>query len=173
MTNLLRAFAPVLSCAVVYWMTREAAFAYWHDADAARIAAWYAGVMAFCSVLPVWSECMPVEPEPEVHAPAGFVPLANEGRVLIPTQDDGRAGWRFDVTPYQWSVLAQRLAHNQYSLPVNSLSVEGKPFGQKQIEQLRIDLVNAGLATKSTSGRVWLTERGRVFVAMQAPHSIR
>jgi hypothetical protein len=114
----------------------------------------------------------PVRPEPAAQIWAGGV-YAQSTPVLVPTQPDGLAGHRFDVTPRQWSILAERVSHGQYGLPVNSLSVNGYPFGQKQIEQFRDDMIDAGLATKSPTGRVWMNEAGRVFVMLQSPSPSR
>lgn len=105
-------------------------------------------------------------------APVDFTKLS-DNPVLIPTQDDGRAGHAFRVTPWQWSQLAARVAVGQYALPINQLSLNGQPFAQDAIKQLRQDLIDAGMAYQTPTGRVYLNERGRVFVAMQPPRSKR
>ena len=108
------------------------------------------------------------EPEPLPAAPEGWRAWANDNPVLIRTQSDGRAGWAFDVTPEQWRALAARVRRGQMGLPVNQLSYHSKPFTEGEIKRFRDAAIEAGMATKTPTGRVYLNRRGRETVMLQA-----
>ena len=104
------------------------------------------------------------------NEPPGFsndsrvVPQADTSRVIIRLASGG--GVFLTITREQLRYVAGLLKGGRYNIPVNIYGPD-TPMERGDVERLRSELVKANLARATQSGRVVLTEPGRVAI-MQA-----